>query len=80
MVIEIPIETLNQLGKSESDLKMDFAIFLYTELTLSSAKCAAVAEVPRVVFLDELGKRKIPLHYDYQAFEEDLAVLNEPKP
>ncbi len=79
MIVEIPNDILHYTDKSESEVKLEIAIFLYSEMKVPSGKCAEFAGISRVVFLNELGKRHIPVQYDEKSFQEDLSILNEPE-
>jgi len=75
MVIEIPNDLLNTTGKSEADVKLELAIFFYTNFKASSGRCAKFAGIPRVVFWDELGKRGFPINYDEAALAQDVETI-----
>jgi len=69
--ITLPDINIEELGKTEPEIRLDLAIFLYLAWQLPAGRCAAYAGVPKVVFLDELGRRDIPVNYDIEAFEQD---------
>lgn len=72
LVITIPESDFVSLGLSESQARLDLAVFFYTEWQMPPGKCAKFAKISKVVFLDELGKRKIPIHYDLSALDQDV--------
>ncbi|MBK9017702.1 MAG: UPF0175 family protein [Saprospiraceae bacterium] len=76
MVIEIPNELLGTQGKSEAEVRLELAIFFYVNFKASSGRCAKFAGIPRVVFLDELGKRGFHVNYDEAAA---LSFGDDPK-
>ncbi len=45
-------------------------MFIDKRLTLGQASCIAL--LSQTQFLKELGKRKIPIHYDIEDFKQDL--------
>ncbi len=59
------------LGKTEAEMRLDVAIFLYLAWKMPPGKCAEYAGVPKLVFLDEIGQRGIPINYDINALEQD---------
>ncbi len=69
--IALPEIDTQELGKSERDIRLDVAIFCYIAWQMSPGRCADYAGIPKVVFLDELGRRNIPLHYDVTALTQD---------
>ncbi len=72
LVITILESDFMSLGLSEEQARLDLAVFFYTEWQMPPGKCAEFANIPKVVFLDELGKRKIPIHYDISALNQDV--------
>lgn len=69
--ITLPDIDVEELGKTEPEIRLDLAVFLYLVWNLPAGRCAAYAGVPKVIFLDELGKRGIPVNYDLEALEQD---------
>jgi predicted HTH domain antitoxin len=72
LVITIPEPDFTSLGKTEAQARLDLAVFFYKEWRMPPGRCAKFAGIPKVVFLDELGKRNIPVHYDLTALEQDV--------
>ena len=72
LTIDIPNTQIQHLGKSEKDLLLSLAIFMYSEWKMSSSRCARMADLPRVVFLNELAKRGVPINYDVEDLEQDV--------
>lgn len=72
LTIDIPNTQIQHLGKSEKDMLLSLAIFMYSEWKMSSSRCARMADLPRVVFLDELAKRGVPINYDVEDLEQDV--------
>ncbi|MFN7119828.1 MAG: UPF0175 family protein [Saprospiraceae bacterium] len=62
----------NEPGESAN---LERAIQLYQEGILSSGKASKVARISRIAFQKELGKRQIPVNYDEEDLEKDLATL-----
>jgi predicted HTH domain antitoxin len=50
MKIEIPDEVLPHLSRSEEELKVDFAIFLYKSDILSLGKAAELLNISKLEF------------------------------
>jgi predicted HTH domain antitoxin len=72
ILINIPEPDFEGLGKTETEARLDLAVFFYTNWSMPPGRCAAYAGVSKVVFMDELGKRNIPVRYDLAALEQDL--------
>ena len=71
--ITLPDIDVEELGKTEPEIRLDLAVFLYLVWNLPAGRCAAYAGVPKVIFLDELGKRGIPVNYDLEKANFRLA-------
>ncbi|TAK44353.1 MAG: UPF0175 family protein [Saprospiraceae bacterium] len=71
----IPSELVELTGLGEQEFKIELAIFMYKKFNLSSGKTARFAGMPRVAFLHELGKRKIPLNYDEEEAMHDVEAM-----
>ena len=65
LTIEVADEVVRASGKSpqalESNLRLMLAIDLFADGKLSLGKAAASAGMPKILFMDELGRRKIPV-------------------
>lgn len=51
-------------GLDEDELKLDIAIMLFEKEKLSLRKAASLAGLNWLVFMKELDKRSISIHYD----------------
>jgi len=71
MHIEIP----DDLGITEEQARLDFAVGLYSSHTASLARAARLAGRSRVEFQRILAERGIPLAYDSEDLEEDITTL-----
>ena len=60
---------------SEQELRIEFAAHLYSLGKLSLGKAAEVASIGYAAFLRELGERDIPINYDAEELEQDIATL-----
>ena len=71
MHIQIP----DDLGLTEEQARLDFAVGLYTSRTASLARAARLAGRSRVEFQRILAERGIPVTYDSTDLDDDLATL-----
>ncbi|MGP8217145.1 MAG: UPF0175 family protein [Bacteroidia bacterium] len=78
MRIEISDELLNRTHLSEKDLKVELALLFYQRNIFTLGQAAAFAGIHQMEFQKILSERKINIHYDIDAFRDDLNVLNEP--
>lgn len=69
--IEIP----DDLGVTEEQARLDFAVGLYSSRTVSLARAARLAGLSRLEFQRILAERGIPLPYDSEDLDEDIATL-----
>jgi predicted HTH domain antitoxin len=75
MVLALPDDVVRASGLSEADLRVELAVALFKDERLTFGQAARLAGIPQADFLDVLGSRAIPLHYDEKDFEEDLATI-----
>jgi len=75
--IEIPREILNSTQMTPGELRRELAIYLFQQGKLSFGKARELAGMNGWDFQSMLGSRNIPIHYEVQAYEEDLATLKE---
>lgn len=71
MHIEIPAD----LGVTEEQARLDFAVGLYSSRTVSLARAARLAGRSRIEIQRILAERGIPLDYDTADLEDDIATL-----
>jgi predicted HTH domain antitoxin len=74
--IVIPENMFATSGKTESEIRLAFAIFMYKDLKVSAGKAAQFAGISRVSFWEELGNRNIPINYDIPDFDQDLENIS----
>ena len=70
--IIIPENLFASSGKTEAEIRLAFAVFMYSDLKVSAGKAAQFAGLTRMVFWEELGNRNVPINYDIPDFEQDL--------
>ena len=75
--IEIPREILNITHMTPAELKRELAVYLFQQGKLSFGKAREMADMNAWDFQFVLGSRNIPVHYDVEDYEEDLATLKE---
>ena len=70
-------ELVEATGLSEGELRLEIAVTLFAAERLTLGQASRLAEIPQAGFLRELGARKIPVHYDVEALEDDLRTIEE---
>ena len=75
MALIISDQFIKATHKTEDELRMDLAIFFYTEFKMPVGKCGAFVKMTRMEFLEELGKRKISHNYEVEDLKNDLKTL-----
>ena len=68
--IDLPELDTQVLGKSEAEIRLDLAIFFYVAWQMPAGRCAEYAGLAKIVFLDELGKKNIPINYNVNSLEQ----------
>lgn len=60
---------------ASGELKKLLALYMFKERILSFGKACELSGLDKVDFLELTGSMKIPLNYDVEDFEEDLATI-----
>ena len=75
MNVTIPDEILQTARITEEELRQEIAILLFQKDRLTLAQASRLAGMDRLRFQHLLASRDIPVHYDVEDFEQDLATL-----
>ncbi len=78
--LEIPQDVLDSARLNAAELKIEIAVYLYSQGRLSIGKARELAGLDLWEFRQILASRRIPPHYDVEDLNEDLAALNESEP
>lgn len=73
--IEIPREVVHATRMKPHELKLELAVHLFQQGKLSFGKAREMAGKSVWAFQQLLGSRDIPVHYDIESYEEDMATL-----
>lgn len=77
MTIKISDQLINQIGMTNQELMLELAIMLFQEEKVTLALASQVANLHQMPFQKELAKRKIPIHYGIEEFDEDMKTLEK---
>ena len=77
IAIEIPREVIHATRMTPQELRRELAVYLFQQGKLSFGKAREMAGMTAWAFQQLLGSRGIPVHYDLEDYEEDLATLKE---
>lgn len=77
VVFEVPQEVLDSARMTPAQLKIELAASLYAQGRLSSGKARELAEISLWEFRHLLAARQIPVHYDMDDLQDDLATLKD---
>ena len=75
MTLTIPDERIGDLKLDERDVMTDVAIGLYKREQVSLGRAAEIAGLASPEFLNELGRRRIPINDDVDELHADIATL-----
>ena len=75
--VEIPRDIIHATRMTPAELLRELAIYLFQQGKLSFGKAREMTGLTVWDFQLLLGSRKIPVHYDVQDYEEDVANLRE---
>ena len=73
ITVSLPAEIEQKMQPSEAKLHLAIGAFAAEEVTLGQG--AEIAGGSQTEFMRELSRRRIPLHYDREAFAEDLQAI-----
>ncbi|MCC7373220.1 MAG: UPF0175 family protein [Verrucomicrobiales bacterium] len=62
---------------SPSEARLDLAIGMYSSGRVTMGTAAEAADLPIPEFQRELGRRRIPVNYTAENFEQDLQAATE---
>ncbi len=73
MTLTIPDEVMR--GMTPEQVRLELAVALFAANQASTCRGAKIAGLNFLEFQKELGRRKIPIHYGVEDFEQDLHTL-----
>ena len=76
----MPDKAAEGIGLSPELARLEMALGLFRDEKASLEQAAKLSGLSLPLFMKELGKRQIPLHYDVQDFEQDLKTLHKLRP
>ena len=76
MVVYIPDNYLEEVNLTESQVKLELAIWLYQKEPLTMAQAAKLANLHRMQMQRELARREIPIHYGIKELKSDMEKMN----
>lgn len=79
MSVVITDDILRLANMSESEFKVELALYLYSKGILTLGKASEFAGIPRIIFQKELVRNDLTISYDQEEFEKDLAVIKKHK-
>lgn len=77
MSVLITDEILKRANMSEPEFKLELGIFLYSRQILTLGKASEFVGIPQLIFQQALASRNIPVSYDQEEFDKDLARVKE---
>ena len=77
VVFEVPQEVLDSARLTPNQLKTELAVSLYAQGRLSLGKARELTDLSLWEFRQLLAARRIPVHYDLNDLQDDLATLKE---
>ena len=80
MQLTVPDEFVAPTGCSSAELLFDLAVGLVLDGRLTLGQAAGLANLSHSAFLDELGRRRIPLPYDERELVADRQTLRDLRP
>jgi len=75
MNLTLPDDVLRGKKLTEEEIRFDLALGLFIDERATLGQAARIAGMSTPSFLDELGKRKIPIHYGLEDLAADEATI-----
>lgn len=75
MKLNLPEPLITGLVLTEQDLLFELALGLYADRKATLGQAARLAGLSRPAFLDALGQRQLPIHYDEDDLEADIQTV-----
>jgi predicted HTH domain antitoxin len=77
MQLAVPDDLATESGCTPRELLFGLAVGLVLEGRLTLGRAAGLAGLSKIAFLEELGRRRIPMPYDKEDLQADLDTLRE---
>jgi predicted HTH domain antitoxin len=80
MTLTVSLPALLEEKMQPQNARLHFAVGAFAAEEVTLGQGAEIAGISQTEFMNELSRRRIPLHYDREEFAEDLktiARLNE---
>ena len=77
MTIELPDVKIGSQPLTSEQARLDFAVGLYSGGHASLGRAAMVAAVPKVIFMEELARRGVGMHYTMEDLRHDIQMAEE---
>jgi predicted HTH domain antitoxin len=77
MTIELPDVNIGSQPLTSEQARIELACALYAAWKVSMSQAVKIAGMPRILFWNELGKRKIPRHYRAEDLQHDLEMSEQ---
>ncbi|MEZ4825419.1 MAG: UPF0175 family protein [Bacteroidia bacterium] len=77
MTFHIPDSALQKKGFNAQQISLEIAVLLFQKEIFTLAQAASFCHMHRMEFQQELGLRKIPVHYGVEELLEDVKTLKQ---
>ncbi|MFT5473545.1 MAG: putative HTH domain antitoxin [Kiritimatiellia bacterium] len=77
MKIDVPDDVLAGTSFDPDHALLDLALGMYADSRASLGQAARISGMHQAAFMKELSSRRIPLHYDIDDFQQDMATLDK---
>jgi len=77
MTIELPDVKIGSQPLTSEQARIEIACGLYAGWKATMTQAARIAGMPRVLFMTELGRRKIPRQYRVEDIEHDMRMAEK---
>ena len=77
MNVTIPDALASSMQMSEADLRLELAVALYRDQKVTLGQASKLAGMSQAAFMQEIGRRNLPVNYGVDDLDEDLRNFAE---
>jgi predicted HTH domain antitoxin len=77
MIIELPDNEIEALKLSPEQARVELAVGLYAGRQVTLSRAAKIAGIAKVLFMQEIGRRGIGIHYTLEDLQHDIKMAEQ---
>ena len=77
MTIELSEKELGSMELTSDQARIDLAVGMYSGRRASMGRAAKIAGMPKVLFMQEIGRRGICINYTMEDLQHDIETVRQ---